>query len=286
MDTGLVIQIVVNGICIGIIYALFALGLTVTFGVIHILNFAYGETYMMGAFLAYFFFTVVHLNYFVATILAMIGIALVGVLFYYLFFRHFRGQLLASYILSVGLLITLQTAGLILFGGKDKGVLPPIQGTLSFLGATISYYRLFLIPVCLGLVFGTYCFVRYNKWGRAMSCVQQDEEAAKLQGMSPAAASYLAMALAGALAGACGALAAPLISLNSMMGLTPLLRALVVMSIAGVGSIPGVLVVGLSLGLVESIISTFDATLSNIVTFAALVVMLVVKPTGFWGRQL
>jgi branched-chain amino acid transport system permease protein len=118
-----------------------------------------------------------------------------------------------------------------------------------------------------------------------MSCVQQNEEAAMLQGMDPSTASYMAMALAGALAGVCGALAAPLFSLNSMMGLTPLLRALVVMSIAGVGSIPGVLVVGLSLGLVESVIATFDATLANIATFAALVVMLVVKPTGFWGRH-
>ena len=179
----------------------------------------------------------------------MVLIALLGVITYYLFFRPFRDQHDPSLVIALGVAMLIGGLAPLIFGEKDQSVTPVFTGVIQFLGATLSLERIFVIVMAIALMIALTLFIKFTKIGQAMRAVAQDQEAAALQGIGVDSTFVICMAISSALAGAAGSLLAPLFVVNPFLGTHAVLKALVVVVIGGLGSIPGAIVGGLLLGI-------------------------------------
>src|SRR6266704_3345269 len=192
MTAALLVQSAVIGLSIGSIYILMALGLTLMFGMMHIINFAHGAVYMLGAFVIYYVYFQGGVPYFAAFAVSMVAL--------------------------LALSTFLEAAGYPVFGQLDKHVPSVFEGTRNILGVRLSVERLMIIPIAVALVAVLYLFINKTKIGAAMRAIEQDKEAAALQGVNVNIVNGLAFAVGFALAAAAGALMAPIFKLDPMMG--------------------------------------------------------------------
>ena len=284
MTPDLLIQSTIIGLSIGSIYILMALGLTLMFGMMHIINFAHGAIYMLGAFAIYYIFSQWGAPYFVAFVLAMLLLGTFGYLVERSIYRPIKGGIEPTLVALLALTTFLQAAGYPVFGQLDKHVPPVFQGTRNVLGVMISVERLMIIPMAGALVVGLYLFINKTKMGAAMRAIEQDKEAAALQGVNVHVVNGLAFAIGFALAAASGALMAPIFKLDPMMGEQPLLKAFIIIILGGLGSIPGAILGGLMLGLIVSIVATaLGAEPAFLLSFVFIILLLLFKPTGLFG---
>jgi len=284
MTPDLLIQSTIIGLSIGSIYILMALGLTLMFGMMHIINFAHGAIYMLGAFAIYYIFSQWGAPYFAAFVLAMLLLGTVGYLVERSIYRPVKGGIEPTLVALLALTTFLQAAGYPVFGQLDKHVPPVFQGTRNVLGVMISVERLMIIPMAGALVVGLYLFINKTKMGAAMRAIEQDKEAAALQGVNVHVVNGLAFAIGFALAAASGALMAPIFKLDPMMGEQPLLKAFIIIILGGLGSIPGAILGGLMLGLIDSIVATaLGAEPAFLLSFVFIILLLLFKPTGLFG---
>src|SRR5215813_11168040 len=181
MTPALLLQSAIIGVSIGSIYILMALGLTLMFGMMHIINFAHGAVYMLGAFVIYYVFFQGGAPYFAALVLAMILLGAFGYLVERSIYRPIRGGIEPTLVALLALTTFLQAAGYPVFGQLDKHVPPVFEGTRNVLGVMISVERLMIIPVAGVLVVGLYLFINKTRLGAAMRAIEQDKEAAALQ---------------------------------------------------------------------------------------------------------
>jgi len=280
-----VIQSVFNGIMLALVYILIALGLTLVFGIMRVLHFAHGEVYMLGGMLTFYFASVLGLNYFLALMISIPLLALFGILLERFFFRPIRGNFDAALVLGLGLLLTLQSSALIIFGIEDKSHPSPFQGILHLFGATLSMERLGIVPIAVGLIIALLLFVEKTKPGKAMRAVAQDLEAAQLMGIDVDRISALAMAIGSALAAAAGGLIMPIFVTEASIGGPALLKAFVIIVVGGMGSIGGVVFAGLILGFIDSFGAVlFGGPIASILGFLLLIAVIMVKPTGLMGH--
>jgi branched-chain amino acid transport system permease protein len=280
-------QCFVNGIMSGSILVLVALGLTMIFGIMHIVNFAHGELYMLGAFGLWIFFAELQVPFFLAFILSMIFISGLGIVIERFLFKPFRGDLAPSFIISLGLVMLLQTGTLLSFGIEDKAAPTPsaFQGLVHIGGAVLSKERLFVILVAAILMAGVWLFIQRTKPGQAMRAVAQDQDAAALQGISIDATASLAMGVGCALAAAAGCLMAPIFYVNPYMGAVPIMKAFVVIILGGLGSVGGAFIGGFVIGFVDSFGSTYlSAPIAAMMAFGVLIIILIFRPQGFFGH--
>ncbi|MBA7599242.1 High-affinity branched-chain amino acid transport system permease protein LivH [subsurface metagenome] len=285
MDASLWLHVLVNGLMLGMTYALIASGLTLIFGVMRIFNFAHGEFYMLGAFAAYYLFGMLGLNFFVTVLIAMLGIGLLGILIERVFFRPFRGQLLSSFIISLGLLIVMSGAALLIFGGQEKTVSTAFPGLVSFLGVTLSVERLVVLAFALVLLVGLYLFITRTRMGRTMRAVAQDSEAAAMQGVNINLICSLGFGLACALAAAAGTLLAPMRYVGPSIGGAIVIQAAIVIVLGGLGSIPGAVIGALLLGLVQSVCAVFMGQMVDLIGFVLVILVLLFRPKGLLGHE-
>jgi len=284
MTPDLLIQSTIIGLSIGSIYILMALGLTLMFGMMHIINFAHGAIYMLGAFAIYYIFSQWGAPYFAAFVLAMLLLGTFGYLVERSIYRPIKGGIEPTLVALLALTTFLQAAGYPVFGQLDKHVPPVFQGTRNILGVMISVERLMIIPMAGALVVGLYLFINKTKMGAAMRAIEQDKEAAALQGVNVHVVNGLAFAIGFALAAASGALMAPIFKLDPMMGEQPLLKAFIIIILGGLGSIPGAILGGLMLGLIDSIVATaLGAEPAFLLSFVFIILLLLFKPTGLFG---
>jgi branched-chain amino acid transport system permease protein len=284
MTPDLLIQSTIIGLSIGSIYILMALGLTLMFGMMHIINFAHGAIYMLGAFAIYYIFSQWGAPYFAALVLAMLLLGTFGYLVERSIYRPIKGGIEPTLVALLALTTFLQAAGYPVFGQLDKHVPPVFQGTRNVLGVMISVERLMIIPMAGALVVGLYLFINKTKMGAAMRAIEQDKEAAALQGVNVHVVNGLAFAIGFALAAASGALMAPIFKLDPMMGEQPLLKAFIIIILGGLGSIPGAILGGLMLGLIDSIVATaLGAEPAFLLSFVFIILLLLFKPTGLFG---
>jgi branched-chain amino acid transport system permease protein len=284
LTAGLLVQSAVIGVSIGSIYILMALGLTLMFGMMHIINFAHGAVYMLGAFVIYYVFFQGGVPYFAAFVLAMILLGAFGYLIERSVYRPIKGGIEPTLVALLALTTFLQAAGYPVFGQLDKHVPPVFQGTRSIFGVMISVERLMIIPLAGVLVVALYLFISKTRLGAAMRAIEQDKEAAALQGVNVNVVNGLAFAIGFALAAAAGALMAPIFKLDPMMGEQPLLKAFIIIILGGLGSIPGAILGGLMLGLVDSIVATaLGAEPAFLLSFVFIILLLLWKPTGLFG---
>ena len=284
MPIELLVQALLNGFGLAVVYILVALGLTLIFSILEVINFAHGEFYMLGGFAAYYLSAVGGLNYVATLVLAMLLVGLAGVVAERLVFRHLRGKTLNAFIVSLGLLWVLQATAQLSFGVLDKSVPSAVSGIVRLGGVIVSRERMFVILTAVGLIVGLYLFLKFTRTGQAMRAVAQDAEAAALQGVNIELTSALGFGIGCALAGAAGALLAPIFAVSPTMGALPVVKAFIIIIVGGMGSLPGAVLGGLLLGAVEGVGTLFMSSAAvNILGFLMVIAILLLRPRGLLG---
>ena len=284
MSIDLLVQALLNGFGLAMVYVLVALGLTLIFSILEIINFAHGEFYMLGGYVTYYAFAVFGLNYFATLGFAILAVGLAGVVAERLIFRYLRGKTLNAFIVSLGLLWVMQASAQLSFGVLDKPVPSAFSGIVRAFGLVISVERLVVSLSAIVLIAALYLFLRWSRPGRAMRAVAQDADAAALQGVDIELVSALGFGIGCALAGGAGGLLAPVFAVSPAMGALPVVKAFIIIIIGGMGSLPGAVVGGLLLGSVEGLGSLFMGSAAvNVLGFLVVILVLLVRPRGLFG---
>lgn len=279
-------QSILNGFSSAGIYILVALGLTLVLSIMNIVQLAHGEIYMIGAYGVYYMVVSLGLNFLLALVISTLLVGGLGILLERLCFRPFRGQPDRALIISIGLILVLQNVVLSIAGGTPKLFSSPFTGVLQILGTSISWERLSIVLIGFGLLAALFLFVRMTKTGQAMLAISQDREGAALQGINIDRISAVAMFFGCALAAIAGALVGSLFSISPTMGSFALMKGIAVIILGGLGSIPGAVVGGLILGLIDGIMPVLTTTyIAGLIGFAAIIIILIFRPQGIWGHE-
>jgi branched-chain amino acid transport system permease protein len=271
---------------LGLTYSLIALGLTLIYSIMRIINFAHGQIYMLGAFAFYLFFTQLGLPFFFALLLGAIVIAAFGILLEKLLFRPLRGQDLSCLLLSLGIGFFLEAGTLLIFGEKDRGIVSPFSKTLKIGNLVMGMERVLVITISLAVIAGLFLFLQKTKTGRAIRAFAQDMDAALLQGVDVNRMSWVGFALGSGLAALAGGLMAPIYWVSPFIGGSAVINAFTVMVIGGLGSIPGTFLGGLILGALESLGRQFlPGSWSEAIAYSLVVFVLMVRPRGLMGYE-
>lgn len=284
MTGTLIAQSLVNGVVLGMTYVLVAIGFTLIFGIMRMVNFAHGEFYMLGAFVTFFAFATYELPFIVSLAIAAGLIGVFGMVIERVIFRPFRGNELNGMIAALGLAIIIQNAALILWGADPKPMPTVVTGILKLGPLVFPWSRLYVIGAAAIIVALFYVVITYTSLGRAMRAVAQDTEIALVQGIRAERIYPFAFGLSVALAALAGGLMGPVFGVSPTVGLAPMLKAFIVVIIGGLGSVSGALLGGLLLGIVESFASTFlGATVADFMLLGLVMLILIFRPWGLMG---
>ena len=281
-------QIIINGLITGMSYALIALGITLIFSIMNILNFAHGQMYMLGGFVVYYFYGVFHWNYFLSLLMSMLILACVGVVFEKFLFRRVlrvatREE--SSMLLAMGTALLLENIALLLFGEKQRGIPPVARGVYQIFGAYLPTERLMIFVISFFLIIALLLFIKYTKPGRAMRALAQDKEATYLQGVDVNKTAMLGFAIGAALAGVSGGLLASIYPVYTGSGTAISIKSFIMIIIGGAGVVPGAILGGLILGMLESIgYALIPGSMTYLIIFATVILLLVIRPQGIMGR--
>lgn len=290
MEWQILVAQLINGIALGSTYALIALGYTMVYGIIKLINFAHGEIYMLGAYFGFYAITRFQLPLIPSLIVSMFLAVLVGILLERIAYRPLRqSQRIAPLITAIGASLLLQSIAQIVFGSDFKPfpshVIPlkPIR-----LGAIFMTNRqLIIFGTAIILMIILHLIVKYTKLGKAMRAVSMDNEAARLMGIDIDKVISFTFALGSALAAAAGILVGILYNrIDPYMGIQPGLKAFVAAVLGGIGSIPGAVLGGFLMGIAENLVVAFgSSTYRDAVAFAVLILILLIKPSGLLGKH-
>lgn len=284
--TFLIGQALTNGLIIGLLYLLMAIGFTLVFGVMRVVNFAHGEFYMLGAFLAYVCVTQLQLPFLAAVFATFAATLVAGWLIEVLVLQGFRGNELNGMISTIGLGMILQNGALLVFGPDPQSMPPVAQGVVELGPIVLPMSRLYVVGFSIAVLALLYLFLMHSKGGRALRAVVQDTEIASAQGIRSNLMYPLGFGIGAALAAVAGALMAPVFSVSPSIGSTPLLKAFIVVILGGLGSIPGAALASLLLGVVESAANTFmSSSMSDMLLFGFVMLMLIFRPAGLLGKS-
>lgn len=279
----------INGLSLGSIYAIIAIGYTMVYGIAKMLNFAHGDIIMVGAYIAFSVITTMHLPAALGILAAVGGCLLLGVCVEKIAYKPLRhaGSPLAVLITAIGVSYFLQNMALLIFGSDPKIFSSVVPFTTVKIGAfVIPGTTIVSIVVSIVLVTLLQLFINKTKPGQAMLAVSQDRDAASLMGISVNGTISLTFAIGSAMAGVAGVLlcsAYP--SLSPYTGAMPGIKAFVAAVLGGIGSIPGAMIGGLVLGMIEILSRTYiSSQLSDAIVFSVLIIVLLVKPTGLMGK--
>ena len=286
----LLIQQLVNGLAVGSIYALIALGYTMVYGTIKLINFAHGDVYMMGAFIGYFAVMVLKLNVFLALLVAMVACAILGVVIERVAYKPLRKSTrVAALITAIGVSYLLENAMSYFFGAESRPF-PSDFGTETFTlfgDVSVNGKQILIFGITVLLMALLQFIVRYTKMGKAMRAVAVDEQAAQLMGIDVDGVISFTFALGSALAGIAGVLVGVYYNtISTTMGITVGLKAFVAAVLGGIGSIPGAMVGGYLIGLLETMVSFFGySPYRDGVVYFLLFIILIVLPAGLFGKN-
>ena len=286
MGDTLLPQVIINGVTLGTNYVLMALGFTMIFGVLRIVNFAHGEFYMLGAFFVLTAIVKFQVSYFLAVVIAVLSIGLLGFLAEEVIFRKFRDKELEGMIVALGLSILMQNLGLVAWGPYDLSIPPVFSGVLKIGSMFYPVERLMVVLLSFLLMAGFYLFLKKTILGLAIQAIAQDTEIARVQGMRINRLYPLAFAIGTGLAAAAGAVIGPLFQLNPWMGIMPQVKAFIVVILGGIGSVPGAFLGGLILGVAESFVSTYASkAMADMLGFIIVIGILLFRPSGLFGHS-
>jgi branched-chain amino acid transport system permease protein len=281
------VQVIVGGLLLGAVYALFSSGLTLVWGMMNIVNFAHGDFVMLGMYVAFVVFSLFGVGPLVGAPIATLLLATVGVIVYFALIRDImKGPMLAQILGTFGLALLLRYSVFWWFG-SDFLSLPPniVGGTFVFLGLRIEASRLLAGVVALLVTLGLHLLLTHTSLGSKILAVAEDSTAAELMGIRPDSMQAIAWALAAGATGLAGALIATFFYIVPTVGETLGIVAFVTVSLGGFGSVPGALLAGLLIGVIESLSAyLIGAVYQDIVVYALFVIILWFRPQGLMGK--
>ncbi|MGX6970755.1 branched-chain amino acid ABC transporter permease [Vagococcus bubulae] len=285
-----VLQQLINGLSLGSIYALLALGYTMVYGIIKLINFAHGEIYMIGAFIGYYVANNFGFGLVLTLITSMIICAILGMLIEFLAYRPLRNSTrIAALITAIGVSFLLQSL-MIYFVGADTRPYPQLMKNTTYdLGIfQISKIQIVIIATSIFLMILLQFIVQQTKMGRAMRAASVDPEAAQLMGINVNYTISFTFALGSSLAAAGGVLIGLYYnSIDPMMGVAPGLKAFIAAVFGGIGIIPGAALGGFAIGIIETVVSALGFTAyRDAVVYLILIIVLLVKPSGLLGKNI
>jgi branched-chain amino acid transport system permease protein len=270
-----------------------AVGYTMIYGVILLINFAHGEIYMLGAFFAITFISLLHLPFYMAFILAMVCCAICGVLLDIFAYRPLRrSPRLAALITAIGMSIFLQNLAMVIWGSRPRpfphGALPAYFENIavSFGGVNLTWFHLFIFGITIVMMIGLNLIILKTKWGKAMRAVAQNKTMAALVGINVNRVISLTFALAGALGGAAGIMVAAFYnSLYPTMGYIAGVKAFAAAVLGGIGSVPGAMLGGIVLGVAEALGAGYLSSLyRDGISYAVMIIVIIFIPAGLFGK--
>lgn len=281
------LQQLTNGVVIGASYALIAVGLTMIFGMMHIVNFAHGEFYMLGGFMAFVFASQLRVNFFLSVVLAIAAVMIVGYLVERSVLRPMLGQSIESTMLAtIGVSFFLQNMALIIWGPFPKTISAPFSQVPIKLGPIyLTESRLFAMAVAVVVILGAHYVLQRTKLGRAMRSTFQDRDAAALAGVNITQIYSMTFNLGAGLAATAGALLGAIFVVYPSMGDLATLKAFAVVIMGGMGNFLGAIVGGFILGIAESLGAGFISSgYKDAIGFIIIILVLMLKPEGLFGK--
>ena len=282
----------INGISLGSIYAIIALGYTMVYGIAKMLNFAHGDVIMIGCYIVFTLMSGMGMNPIVSILAAVVGCTVLGITIEKIAYKPLRkASKLAVLITAIGVSYFLQNSALLIFGADTKAFTSVVDmEPLSLAGGSlkISGVTLVTVLVCVVIMAVLMTFIRKTKAGQAMLAVSEDKDAAQLMGINVNQTISLTFAIGSGLAAIAGVLlcsAYP--TLSPYTGAMPGIKAFTAAVFGGIGSIPGAFVGGILLGVIENLGKAYiSSQLSDAIVFAVLIIVLIVRPTGILGKNI
>ncbi len=280
-------QQLTNGLVLGSIYALCALGFTLIFGVARVVNFAYGEILMLGAFVTLSLMTLLDIGFFIALPIGMAAIAALSVLVYVATVRPvIRGTELQAMLVTIGVLYVLREVAIFIWGTAPRQMEMGVEGAIEIGEIIVTYQRLVAIATMVVLVVALYLILYRLRIGKALRAVAQNPAGAEAIGLSVDRMVSFAFAVSGAMACAAGALLGALYATEPTMGGAPLLKSFVIVIFGGLGSVPGAIMGGLLIGLIETFAGAYISyAFKDVLTFLIMIAVLLFRPAGLLGGR-
>ncbi|MBM6807746.1 branched-chain amino acid ABC transporter permease [Faecalicoccus pleomorphus] len=283
------LQQVINGLSLGSIYALIALGYTMVYGIIKLINFAHGDIYMLGAYVAFITTTYFGFSFFPAMIASMVVCGILGVLIERIAYKPLRhATRIAALITAIGVSYVLEYTTQYVMGSEVK-TYPTLLSNVSFsLGpVTISMQQVYIFTITIVLMIALQLIIKKTKMGRAMRAVSVDEDAAKLMGINVDTTISFTFLLGSSLAGVAGILVGIYYnSIDPLMGMVPGLKAFIAAVFGGIGSVPGAMIGGLFIGIAETMVVAYGSSLyRDAIVYLILILILIIKPDGLLGKN-
>lgn len=286
----LILQQLINGISLGSIYALIALGYTMVYGIINLINFAHGEVYMVGAYVGFALTTFLGLGFIPSLLISMLACSLLGMVIEKVAYKPIRKSTrIAALITAISVSMFLQYT-MMYFVSPQTRTFPEVlkNKRLSFFNGNVivDSKNIYIIAITVLLMVLLQYIVHKTKLGKAMRAVSLDKEAAELMGVNVNKIISYTFAIGSALAGAAGVLVGVYYNtINPLMGTTPGLKAFVAAVLGGIGIIPGAVFGGFFLGMTETVVSAYGGSIfKDAVAFAILILVLLIKPNGLLGK--
>jgi branched-chain amino acid transport system permease protein len=283
------LQQLINGISLGSIYALIALGYTMVYGIIRLINFAHGDIYMVGAYVGFFSTTMFHMSFLPALVVSMVLTGLAGMLIERLAYRPLRyAPKIAVLITAIGVSLLLEYGGVLLVTPQPRTFPAIFTADVYNIGPLIiNSQQILILAVSVGLMVILTYVVQHTKLGKAMRAVSYDNDAAMLMGINVNTVISFTFGVGSALAGAAGVLVGVYYnSIDPLMGIMPGLKAFIAAVLGGIGIIPGAMAGGVILGVIEALVSGFiSSTFRDAAAFGILIIILLFKPSGLFGSN-
>lgn len=283
------LQQIINGLSLGSIYALVALGYTMVYGIIKLINFAHGDIYMIGAYIGFLCITYLHMPFLLALLCSMTLCAIIGVLIERIAYKPLRNATrIAALITAIGVSFFLQNATMLTMGSNVRSY-PAVlsDAVIEVVGLRISHQQIYIFVITILLMCILQYIVKYTKMGRAMRAVSVDSDAARLMGVNVNQTISITFAIGSALAGAAGILVGIYYgTINPFMGSIPGLKAFIAAVFGGIGIIPGAMFGGFAIGVIETLVVGYGSSLyKDAVVYAILILILILKPAGLLGKN-
>lgn len=283
----LFLQQVFNGIMFGSTYAIVALGLTLVMGILNIPNFAHGHLYMLGGYITYFFMSNIGVGYWAALLLSVIALGLIGAVMERIVYRPLSdAPHINAFIAAIGALLFLESLALVVWGPQGLRISNPHPQIFNVMGITVGLQRLIVIVGAAALIVLLHLFLKKTLMGTTIEAVAQNREGAMLNGINVNRVSAITFFISSATAAVAASLLSPIFMLSPAMGAILGMKAFIIVILGGMGSIPGAILGGYILGLIEALGGGYiSAEYKDVFAFGALIVILSIKPTGIFGKR-
>jgi len=281
------LQQLFNGLTIGSVYSLVALGLTLVYGILHIPNFAHGALYMVGGYITLTMMSYLGFPYLLAIVVSILVVGLLSVVMERLVFHPLRHSTPIQHkVAAIGVLLFLEALVQLIWGADYRQMSTPFGDVVNIFGLTLTLQRVIIVLAAVAVMIALYVFLKKTFTGSTIIAMAQNREGASLVGINTNKVAMLTFFIAGSLAAIAASLSSPINLVFPGMGHLMILKAFVIIIIGGMGSIPGAIIGGYILGFSESLGATYISNdYKDIIAFVLLIVILTIKPKGIFSKE-